>query len=158
MDIRTPNNNGIDVTSLCLNGKKTNEKSIIQNFKESGNQLDVLFAKKQDVEAVGLFMKDLKRKWETAQTLQTLNGMYYVCFISTKTNIYLAVFRINVDSISSVESAGFVKSTTEMNITLRNFIDDKIGTVTLYKSKKRVELRLLSNIVSSKYAVELFSL
>ena len=37
------NDIGIDVMCVCLNGETTNEKSIMQNFKERGNSLDNLF-------------------------------------------------------------------------------------------------------------------
>jgi len=35
------------------------------------------------------------------------------------------------------------------SINIKNFIDDKYGNVKLYKSKKRLELRIKKNVINS---------
>lgn len=157
MDVKTSNGDGIDAMCVCLNGNQTNEKSIIQNFAESGRALDGLFADKKDVEAVTLYMADLKKKWNQVKIDKELEDLYYSCFISTKTNVYFATLKINPSAIDDVESAGFrAGSTGDKNILFRNFIDSSIGIVTLYKSKKRIELRLTRAIIESEYTVKLY--
>lgn len=157
MDVKTSNDDGIDAMCVCLNGNQTNEKSIIQNFAESGKALDGLFADKKDVEAVTLFMADLKKKWDYVKLDRGLNDLYYSCFISTKTNVYFATLKINPDAIDGVESGGFrAGSTGDKNILFKNFIDPAIGIVTLYKSKKRIELRLTKAILESEHTVKLY--
>ena len=49
---------GIDVLCVCLNGNQTNEKSIMQNFSECGNNLDTLFDNCKYPEALSLFKKE----------------------------------------------------------------------------------------------------
>jgi hypothetical protein len=155
MDIKTQDNDGIDVTCLCINGKQTNEKSIIQNFAESGNQLDKLFVEKKDKDAIDMYSNDLKKKWNDVKIDKNLNNLYYICFTSDKNNVYLTAFKINPEYINLLTSGGF--STGGKSIIIKNFIDLKIGKVTLYKSKKRIELRLLSEIISNSNTVKLFS-
>ena len=155
MDVKVPNGDGIDAMCVCLNGNQTNEKSIIQNFSESGKQLDGLFADKKDTEAIQLYMKDLKKKWANVKTDKGLNDLYYMCLTSTKTKVYFSTFKINPDLIDSVTTGGFRSS--EKNILVNNFIDPIAGTVTLYKSKKRVELRLKAEVISHANTIELFS-
>ena len=157
MDVKTSNGDGIDAMCVCLNGNQTNEKSIIQNFAESGMALDGLFADKKDVEAVTLFMTDLKKKWTQVKVDKELNDLYYFCLISTKANVYLATLKINPTAIDAVESAGFRAGPTgDKNILFKNFIDPVIGIVTLYKSKKRIELRLTKAILESEHTVKLY--
>ena len=47
------------------------------------------------------------------------------------------------------------KFTTKLrkNIDILNFIDDDYGTITLYKSKKRLELRLSSKIINKDCSI-----
>jgi hypothetical protein len=155
MDVKVANGDGIDAMCVCLNGSQTNEKSIIQNFSESGRQLDGLFADKKHIEAVELYMKDLTKKWSDVKSSKGLNDLYYMCFTSTKNNVYLSTFKINTDLVSSVTSGGFRSG--EKNIILNNFIDPMVGIVTLYKSKKRVELRLKAEIINDANTIELFN-
>jgi hypothetical protein len=155
MDVKVQNGNGIDAMCVCLNGSQTNEKSIIQNFSVSGIQLDGLFTDKKDTEAVELYMKDLTKKWADVKSAKDLNDLYYMCFTSTKTKVYFSTFKINTDLVSSVNSGGFRSG--EKNIIINNFIDPMVGIVTLYKSKKRVELRLKAEVMSHPDTIELFS-
>ena len=48
---------GIDVSCTCLNGNFTNEKSLMQNFKLCGNDLDMLFTNKKMSHAINLYKK-----------------------------------------------------------------------------------------------------
>lgn len=50
--------------------------------------------------------------------------------------------------------AGFTK--TNKSILIDNFIDKKLGDVKLYKSKKRLELRLCKDIINSDCSVKLY--
>jgi hypothetical protein len=157
MDVKASNGDGIDAMCVCLNGNQTNEKSIIQNFAESGKALDGLFADKKDVEAVTLYMADLKKKWAQVKVDKALGNLYYMCFTSTKANVYFTTFKIDADAIDAVESAGFRAGPTgDKNILFKNFIDPVIGIVTLYKSKKRIELRLTKAILESEHTVKLY--
>ena len=52
----------------------------------------------------------------------------------------------------------FIKGQTEkpVNILIGNFIDKNIGNVKLYKSKKRLELRLCKDILHHECSIKLF--
>jgi len=159
MDVRTFTGDGIDAMCLCFNGSQTNEKSVIQNFSVSGKALDGLFAEKKDVEALALYKTDLKKKWSDVKRDKDLADLYYACFTSTDTSVYLTFLKIDPEQIDAVESGGFRGASKESkNILVKNFIDPAIGIVTLYKSKKRIELRLKDDMVNSEHTVELYKL
>jgi len=149
MDVITKNNEGIDVTCIVMKHDISNEKSLIQNFTSSGQNLDTLFIEKKDQESVTLFINEYKKKIEKIKKDKNLNDLYILAYLSTNKDIYLVCLRIDILKLEFVNSGGFVESKREksVNIILNNFINDDIGKVTLYKSKKRVELRLKKNIL-----------
>ena len=129
-------NIGIDVACLCLDGNNTNEKSLGQKFKgEGGNSLDIHFEDKKHELALHLYVNEMKNKFREIK-----KDIYYFIFISTKKDIYLSILSINPKSLLFVKSSGF--SSQGKSIKTSGFIDNKYGNVILYKSKKRLELRL----------------
>ena len=160
MDVKTKNDEGIDAMCVIMNKDISNEKSIIQNFASSGSSLDILFKEKRDDEAVGLFMNDYKKKLEKVKENKNLKDLYILAFISTDTDIYIACFKIDIEKIKFVKSGGFVEGKKEnyVNIIIDNFIDSNIGKVTLYKSKKRVELRLKKKLLQEEHVCKIFSM
>jgi hypothetical protein len=127
---------GIDVACLCLDGKSTNEKSLGQKFKgEGGNLLDIHFTNGEYNLALELFVNDMKNKFSKIK-----KNIYYFIIISTKKDIYLSILSINIKSLIFVKSSGV--SSMGKSIKTSGFIDDRYGNVILYKSKKRLELRL----------------
>ena len=161
MDVKTNKDEGIDVTCVVMNNTKSNEKSVIQNFKSSGCNLDILFTNKKDTEAVSLFMDDYKNELIKVKTEHKLKQLFILAFISTETKIYLACFNINIDNIKYVISNGFITNKSEediVNISIGNFIDNKYGYVNLYKSKKRVELRFDRELLQMPKVVNIYSI
>jgi hypothetical protein len=160
MDVKTKDNEGIDAMCVIMNKDISNEKSIIQNFASSGANLDTLFKEKKDEEAVELFMNDYKKKLDNVKATKNLTDMYILAYISTNVDVYLACFKINISRISFVVSGGFIEGKTEkcVNILVDNFIDSNIGKVTLYKSKKRVELRFKKEILQERYIYKIYSM
>ena len=78
--------------------------------------------------------------------------MYVISFICcNNNNIFLSCLKINSLNINKILFAGFSKS--HKNILIKNFIDNKIGNVKLYKSKKRLELRLNINILKNSIKI-----
>jgi hypothetical protein len=142
--------NAIDVSVLTLNGNYTNEKSIMQNFSEC-NDLDSLFVNKDGNKAVDIFKNKFtnKCKFEDENT-----KMYYMIFICKDKNIYMSSLLLNSKNISEMKCSSFTKSCK--NILIDNFIESKYGNVRLYKSKKRLELRLHKNILDLDCTVKLF--
>lgn len=140
---------GFDVFAITIQDRCTlsGEKSIIQDFKNAGKQLDMLFEQKKYEEAIGLYVKTLHNKLQRAIRKYELEEIYYIGFISTKHEVYLACFVINVDKITKdVLKKG---SHTTTSVYINNFLDNRIGETKLYKSKKRIELRFLSSNIQS---------
>lgn len=159
MDVKTKDNEGIDSTCLIMHKSGTNEKSIMQNFSKSGNNLDTLFDEKNDKEAVRLFSEGYREKLMKCKNEKKLDRLFILSFISTESEIYLVCFEINTENIGHVYSGGFVREEGGncKNISVHNFIDPLYGNVNLYKSKKRLELRLTPGILESQYVVKLYT-
>jgi len=94
---------GIDVLCVCLNGKQTNEKSIMQNFSKCGDNLDTLFDKCKYQEALSLFTKEYYKKLVNAQKTKKIRKLYYLAFISTNANVYMSIFKINLQYILNIK-------------------------------------------------------
>ena len=147
------NNKGIDILCVCLNKNKTNEKSIMQNFSSCGNKLDNLFEKGKYQEALCMFVKEYHKKMLNAIKTQGIEKLYYCAFISTNKNIYMSVFKINLDCILNIVYESI--TTTKKSIKFKGFIDNKYGITTLFKSKKRLEIRLNRSILDCFNTIKL---
>jgi len=141
----------IDVSVLTLNNNCTNEKSIMQNFSNS-NDLDVLFNTNAGEEAVEIFRNKFIEKCSFKDNIK--KDIYYMIFICKNKNVYITCLKLNPENISNMKFSGFTK--TCKNISIENFIDTQIGNVKLYKSKKRLELRLCKDIINHECSTKLF--
>ena len=148
-------NIGIDVSVLTLNGNYTNEKSIMQNFSASSD-LDSLFNNKKGEMAVDIFKQKLLEKYEFEEDKDDKDEkkIYFLIFICKSKNIYLTCLELNPKNVENMKFSCFTKSCK--NITIDNFIDKKYGNVKLYKSKKRLELRLHKDILNNECSVKLY--
>lgn len=155
----------IDVGILTLNSNQTNEKSIMQNFTE-GNNLDELFIAGKGFDAVNIFKNKLMNKYSVNNEINTrsknyssinnkINKYYYMLFICYKKNIYLTCFNFNDKNIKNMKFESFIGSEYK-NILIKNFIDEIYGNVKLYKSKKRLELRLNKNIINKSCSIKIY--
>jgi hypothetical protein len=160
MDVKTYKNEGIDVMCVIMNKGISNEKSLIQNFKTSGCNLDTLFNEKKHNDAVRLYMVSYLEKLEKVRNEKELNNLYILAFISTDKDIYIACFNLNIELINNVVSGGFIhnKQNNNVNIVINNFIPIEDGKVTLYKSKKRVELRLYNSILENENVIKIYTM
>jgi hypothetical protein len=140
---------GIDVGVITLNGKKTNEKSIIQNF--SCKNLDEKFTENKCSEAVDIFKDKLKEKYTSDKSIL---DHYYALFICNKKNIYLTFLKLDICNITNIYTGSLTRSCK--NIAINNFINPKLGLVNLYKSKKRIELRLLGEIIKNINSIKIY--
>jgi len=160
MDVKTAKGEGIDAMCVIMNKSQSNEKSLMQNFSESGNNLDKLFLEKKDEDALKLFTDGYFHKLNTCKTEKELTDLYILAFVSTTADVYLVCFKIDIAQIQHVRSGGFVgEGKAECkNIKVNHFVDSKHATVKLYKSKKRLELRLLPAILESEHAVKIYTM
>lgn len=152
-DVKTSNNEGIDVMCVLMNKRISGEKSLVQNFKNSGSDLDTLFKTKNYETAVKLYMEGFKKKLNIEKEKHDLSDMYIMAYISTKTDISICCFKIDLSVIEAVKPC----KATNVNITINGIIDNKYGTSTLYKSKKRVELRLSIKCLDDPLTVKIYS-
>ena len=147
----------IDVGVLILNDKYTNEKSIIQNFSDTNN-LDLLFINKKGSEAIDIFKNKLLDKYNA---YRSDNKYYYLLFVCIKKEIYLVCLRFNSQNIKNMKFGSFVGNINTKkdfkNIIIDNFIGENNGNVKLYKSKKRLELRLNKEILNTTCAINVYS-
>jgi len=153
MDVITKNNDIIDVMCLCLNGNYTNEKSIMQNFGSSGNNLDELFKKNID-KALKLYIERYYEKINICIKKYNSKNVFYYIFISTNKNIYLSIFKINIKYIYNIIGYNITKQ--EKSINFGNFVDNNLGVTKLYKSKKRMELRLHRSVLELNNTILLY--
>ena len=160
MDVKTGMSEGIDAMCVIMNSSQSNEKSLMQNFSESGEDLDHWFHEKDDTTAVNLFVEGYSKKLLKCKKEKDLNDLYILSFISTDTEVYLACFKINIENIKNVSSGGFIGKNKDkcVNIIVNNFINSTYGNVRLYKSKKRMELRLRPAILKHAYTVKIYNI
>jgi len=160
MDVKTGSSEGIDTMCVIMNKSHSNEKSLIQNFSSSGDNLDNLFKEKKDDEALKLFVDEYYKKLENVKKDKNLTDLFIIAFISTDKDVYIVCFKINLHNIKHVKSGGFVNKQKDLcvNIIVSNFINSTYGNVKLYKSKKRMELRLLPSVLKSEYAIKIWSM
>jgi hypothetical protein len=154
VDVLTKDNLGIDVMCVCLNGNQTNEKSIMQNFSNSGQHLDTYFSDGRWREAMLLYVKDYSQKIRLFCQQYNSNKLYYLVFISTNKCVYLSSFRINIQALVNIRETGITPQ--KKSLTCINFIDPRYGTTKLYKSKKRLELRFNKNLLQCDNTLELY--
>lgn len=148
---------GIDSFAVTLNGNKnyTNEKSLGQNFKSVGTNLDNLFISKGYKEIKKQFLKFWKtNKHDSTLKKYGLSQMNYVGFISTKNAVYLLNLKIDIQNIDKLT----VGKTNKKSFSLDHFINPEYGHVTIYKSKKRLELRLNKSVLEHKYCRKIFDI
>jgi len=156
MNVRSSAGDGIDAFCVIMNKGESNEKSLIQNFKECGKDLDTLFSEQKFAEATNLFMTNYKKKLIEVSKVKEINNLYYLGFVSDVKSVYLVNFKINIDHIDSVGVKTVTKSLK--SIMLNNFMLDEHGSIKLYKSKKRIELRLRPAVLKNDNVVKIYEL
>jgi hypothetical protein len=157
MDVKTSTSDGIDVMCVIMNKTISNEKSLMQKFKEEGGvNLDSLFLEKKSKEALDFYINNYYKKLTDCVKSHDLVNLYILAFITTQTSASIVCFKINIDLIKKVTSTGFTEA--EKSILTAGFINSDHGDVRLYKSKKRMELRLKKACITHPYAVKLLDL
>lgn len=147
-DIKMLNCKVDDTGSLCASC--SNESSLLQNFKDTGSELDILFDQKKYAEIAEGWKEMLFHKLSKAMGDNNLPQLYYIFILKGNTTFYICGFSIDVQAIKNV---GYGKA-GDTNVFLSNFIDDKHGNVKVYKSKKRLELRLYPKyLVNNDYTI-----
>jgi len=143
---------GADVKMLSCqidnNGKLKNadsgETSLAQKFNDDNfgdnNTLDGLF-KKKEYELIWNKWKDiLIKKYKKVKDEQKTTNIYYFFILRAGLKFYLCALKLNLENLK--QTTINEERSTNSSIWIKNFIDDNLGHVKIYKSKKRLELRL----------------
>jgi hypothetical protein len=124
---------------------QTGEKSLGQkfadnNFGDYGDNFDSLFQTGNYEKIILAWKKILKKKWKKAITDHNLDNLYLVNLLlyKAKKKLYVVLFKINLSKINDMQKG----EPSKASIKIKNFIDDALGNLKIYKSKKRMELRL----------------
>ena len=128
---------GVDKKGQLLNSQ-SNETSLGQNFQGFGKYLDQAFENKDYDKILNGWIKILKDKLSKPFTQLNLHTIYYFIFIRSGNKICLAISKLDLDYIQNLT----VKKTSPTSVFVDNFLNPKYGEVKIYKSKKRMELRL----------------
>ena len=136
---------GIDVKFVSLTGDKngnfgsiTNESSLAQNFETGGRNLDNLFHNNQCSEILEMWINILSIKMDKVKNNLQLKSIYYFTFIRVDSKIYLTISYVDTTLFDQLT----VGKTITKSVFVKGFLNDRYGNTKIYKSKKRMELRL----------------
>jgi hypothetical protein len=151
---------GADIKMLsCKIDKKTNklknadsgETSLAQKFGDDnfgdGNTLDDLFTKLDYTTIWESWKEILLEKYKVVEKDFGVNNIYFFFVLRANLNFHLCGMKVNLNNLSNTE-INYDRS-TKSSMWVKNYIHDNFGHVKVYKSKKRLELRL-----KPKYWVE----
>lgn len=126
--------------------KSSGETSLAQNFINTGVNLDTLFENKEWNTIVSGWIEILSNKLnKVINENPGINDIYYLFVIRDKSIFHLCGLRVDLDEINTIspliDKNNNIKA-TDTSLYIDNFIDSNLGNVKIYKSKKRMELRL----------------
>tara|TARA_R110000824_G_scaffold401771_1_gene615339 strand:+ start:49237 stop:50100 length:864 start_codon:yes stop_codon:yes gene_type:complete len=134
----------VDVNGLVKNND-SGEASLGQNFSGAGIDLDQLFRDKEYEVIKNNWVSLLKGKFESLKKDLPIKKIYYFFILRPSEQVngvdfYFCGAEIDVEKFDSlvVNEA----RTTKTSVFLTNFLPDDLGNTKIYKSKKRLELRL----------------
>lgn len=161
VDLIKPGEFGADIKMLScklnangtLSDTTSGETSLAQKFSGAGVNLDLAFANCQYNEIVDDWKLILSNKLNRVQNEQNLNKIYYIFILRAGNKFYLCATKVNLENINNMTAD--VHSSTALSVFIDNFIDSKFGNAKIYKSKKRLELRLKPKYwVENGYTIE----
>lgn len=123
-----------------LSNGESGEASLGQKFEGAGIDLDSMFTAKKYEEIKNSWLRIFSEKiYQVKKDLPEIKEIIYLFILRAGSNFYLVGCAVDIESVSKVTVS---ESTTEKSVFLDNFIDEKYGKAKIYKSKKRLELRL----------------
>ena len=135
---------GADAKMLAWNdkGKVSNETSLGQKFTGTGDDLDIAFKKSNFSNIVSGWSNLLEKKYrKVKKDYEEIDQIYYFFLIRQNNIFHLCGMEIDIDNLKFMG----VERTSEKSIWISNFINSKYGETKIYRSKKRIELRLYPN-------------
>lgn len=152
IDILKPKEWGADIKMLSCkvdkNGNLTKddsgETSLAQKFTGTGASLDKMFDDKQYQFIISGWLGLWNNKLAEVKKEQSIEKVYYFFFLrGTEKESYLCGFEVDTNNINTTQITQRDKDKDiKTSIFLDGVIDEKYGNSKIYKSKKRLELRL----------------
>lgn len=139
---------GADVKMLSCKVDKDNrlkpralsgETSLAQKFKSTGASLDDLFNNGKYEDILKGWQEILFNKIDGIKMGSPNLKIYYFFFLRAGKTFYLCGCEVNHQELGNTT---VLEKSNKTNVHVGNFIDPEYGRVTIYKSKKRMELRL----------------
>ena len=131
-----------DAKMLAWNGKPrsiSNETSLLQKFKDAGNNLDVAFKQNKYDGVVSDWARLLKKKLnQVKKDYINVQKIYYFFLIREDRNFHLCGMEVDIEKLSLIS----VDKSTKSSVWIKDFIEPRYGKSNIYKAKKRMELRL----------------
>ncbi len=136
----------VNASGNVLNGD-SGEASLGQNFADAGIDLDSLFASHSYDEIKDKWIKLYKDKYEILKRTYPIKKIYYFFILRPSiqgngTNFYFAGAVLNINELNKVSVNKQRTTVRGKSVFLDNFIANEYGNTKIYKSKKRLELRL----------------
>lgn len=121
------------------------EASLGQNFSDAGINLDNLFKSKKFDDIKNKWVKLYKEKYEALKENYPIEKVFYFFILrpgiqTNGTDFYFTGASIDLKKLDKVSVNR--KRTTKTSVFLDHFIQNEYGNTKIYKSKKRLELRL----------------
>ncbi|MDY7061495.1 MAG: hypothetical protein SO136_01075 [Sarcina ventriculi] len=161
VDIIKPKDFGADIKMLScklnvngtLSDTTSGETSLAQKFSGAGVDLDSAFAKGEFNEIVDDWKSILLNKFNRVYLEQSIDKILYIFILRGGNKFYLCACKVNTDNISHMCPS--LNTSTHISVYIDKFIDDNFGNAKIYKSKKRLELRLKPKYwVENGYTIE----
>jgi hypothetical protein len=127
-----------------LENADSGETSLAQKFNDNNfsiNQsLDELFRNRDFDVILDSWKKILVDKYRKVQEDFNISDIYYFFILRAGSTFYLCGIRVNLDELNQVFVD--IERSTKTSVWIKNFLEDTLGHTKIYKSKKRLELRL----------------
>ena len=127
-----------EVKAGKLTNKESGETSLAQKFTGAGDELDTLFKGEKYEEIVTEFVQIFSEKLSKVVAEKELKKIYYFFLLRAETKFYVCGMEVLTENLKNVK---YLRN-TEKSVWTEYFLESKYGSVRVFKSKKRIELRL----------------
>jgi len=133
----------IDDSGNLVSGE-SGETSLAQKFKSTGSNLDDLFKNRKYNEIRNGWCEILQEKLNKVIADKNLKNIYYLFILRAGNRFHICGLKVDVNKITqcSVAQKTINSVSTPESVWLDDFIDNALGSIKIYKAKKRLELRL----------------
>lgn len=121
-----------------LKDSDSGETSLAQNFTGTGTSLDQLFENGSYDEILNGWKNIVLTKLQKVKNEQQVHKIYYFFILRAGTSFMLCGMEVDLNQLENLMPGRSVSA----SLFVDNFIDSNYGNVKVYKSKKRMELRL----------------